>query len=167
MPRRFVPLLLALVLSCGGGSGGPWAALYAVENAFPALSFSNPLFLTYAPGDATRLFVVEQRGTIQVFPNDAATATASVFLDIQARVEAGGEKGAELGQEQGVPAEVEEVVVAAHAFHAEQLAPELGEGVLALVAGGHETGPEVGAAARGLGEGLAVGLAARGERQPH
>ncbi len=93
MPRRFVPLLSALVLSCGGGSGGPWAALYAVENAFPALSFSNPLFLTYAPGDATRLFVVEQRGTIQVFQNDAATTTTSVFLDIQGKVEAGGEKG--------------------------------------------------------------------------
>jgi glucose/arabinose dehydrogenase len=62
-------------------------------NAFPALSFVNPLFLTYAPGDPTRLFVVEQRGTIQVFTNDAATATKTIFLDLRGVVEAGGEKG--------------------------------------------------------------------------
>jgi glucose/arabinose dehydrogenase len=93
MMRRFVPLLLALVLSCGGGSGGPSAGLYDVVNAFPALSFVNPLVLTYAPGDATRLFVAEQRGTIQVFSNSAATATMSIFLDLRGVVEAGGEKG--------------------------------------------------------------------------
>jgi len=94
MPRRFVPLLLSFVLSCGGGSGGgPQAGLYAVANAFPALSFTNPLFLTYAPGDPTRLFVVEQRGTIQVFQNDPGTTGSTVFLDIQAKVVSGGEMG--------------------------------------------------------------------------
>ena len=94
MSRCFVPLLLVLVSACGGGgSGGPRAGLYQVVEAFPALSFVSPLFLTYAPGDPTRLFVAEQRGTIQVFENNAATATKSVFLDIQGKVDAGGEMG--------------------------------------------------------------------------
>jgi glucose/arabinose dehydrogenase len=94
MSRCFVPLLFALVSACGGGgSGGSRAGLYQVVDAFPNLSFASPLALTYAPGDATRLFVAEQRGTIQVFANDSATMTKSEFLDIQDKVEDGGEKG--------------------------------------------------------------------------
>jgi glucose/arabinose dehydrogenase len=93
MMRRFVPLLLLLVGSCGGGSSGPRAGVYQVVNAFPALSFVNPLYLTYAPGDPTRLFVVEQRGTIEVFENNPATSTMSLFLDLRTKVTSGGETG--------------------------------------------------------------------------
>jgi len=94
MKRCFVPLLIAFVSSCGGsGSSGPRAGLYQVVNAFPLLSFTNPVFLTYAPGDPTRLFVLEQRGTIQVFLNDPATAAKQTFLDIQGKVSSGGETG--------------------------------------------------------------------------
>jgi len=64
-----------------------------IVDAFPNLSFSNPLFLTYAPEDNSRLFVVEQRGTIQVFSNDSATSTKKTFLDIQSKVTSGNEKG--------------------------------------------------------------------------
>ena len=63
--------------------------------AFPALGFASPVFVT-APTDGTnRLFVVERAGRIQVFPNDPAAASAAVeeFLDITDRVESGGEKG--------------------------------------------------------------------------
>jgi len=94
MKRSCMSLALLLLTTCGGGgSGGPTAGLYQLVNAFPALSFSSPLFLTYAPGDPTRVFVVEQRGTIQVFENNPAVATMAEFLDIQARVDAGGEQG--------------------------------------------------------------------------
>jgi glucose/arabinose dehydrogenase len=65
----------------------------AIVEAFPNLSFVNPLYLTHAPGDRARLFVVEQRGTIQVFPNDATTSAKETFLDIQGPVLDGGERG--------------------------------------------------------------------------
>lgn len=94
MSRRFVPLLLALVFACGGGgSGGPAVGLYRVVNAFPSLSFASPVCFTYAPGDPARVFVAEQRGTIQVFQNSPGTTAMAEFLDIQGRVDAGGEKG--------------------------------------------------------------------------
>jgi len=65
----------------------------AIVNAFPNLSFTKPLFLTFAPGDSKRLFVVENRGTIQVFQNDSTTTTKKTFLDIQGKVQSGGECG--------------------------------------------------------------------------
>jgi uncharacterized repeat protein (TIGR03806 family) len=74
-------------------SSSPQPGTYRVVDAFPSLSFSGPLFLTHAPGDRDRLFVLEQRGTIQVFANSGATTTKKTFLDIQARVLDGGERG--------------------------------------------------------------------------
>lgn len=53
-------------------------------DAFPNLSFSQPIFLTYAPDNSNRLFVVEQGGYIRVFANQSSTATTNLFLDISA-----------------------------------------------------------------------------------
>ncbi len=61
--------------------------------AFPKLSFSDPVDFKHAGDGTNRLFVVEQKGIIQVFENDAATDKKSVFLDIDARVASGGEMG--------------------------------------------------------------------------
>jgi glucose/arabinose dehydrogenase len=78
----------------GGGSGPPPPTTLQVVDAYPALEFNRPLFLTSAPGDDQRLFVVSQLGVIYVFDNDAAVADADVFLDIRDRVtDAGGEQG--------------------------------------------------------------------------
>jgi len=71
----------------------PQPAEVEIVEAFPNLSFSNPLFLTHAPGDTTRLFVAEQRGTIQVFSSSPTTSTKKTFLDIQSKVDDGGEMG--------------------------------------------------------------------------
>lgn len=62
-------------------------------NAFPNLSFSQPVFLTHSGDGSHRLFVVEQSGIIRVFPNDASATTSAVFLDIRSRVTSGGEMG--------------------------------------------------------------------------
>ena len=62
-------------------------------NAFPKLTFDDPVEFTHADDGTNRLFVVEQKGVIIVFENNAATQTASVFLDIDARVSSGGEMG--------------------------------------------------------------------------
>lgn len=61
-----------------------------LTRAFPELSddqFSKPVFITSPPGD-DRLFVVEQRGRIQVFPNreDVEGTEVEIFLDIQSDV---------------------------------------------------------------------------------
>ncbi len=65
------------------------------EPAFPHLRFSQPLFLLQAPGDASRVFVVERTGVIRVFANDAAVTSTASFVDITGRVNSGahGEAG--------------------------------------------------------------------------
>jgi len=60
---------------------------YAVENAFPNLSFTDPVGIYHA-GDATdRLFVIEQPGTIKVFSNNATEESVQIFLDLTSIVE--------------------------------------------------------------------------------
>ena len=57
-------------------------ANFNVENAFPNLSFQDPVGI-HAPNDSTnRLFVVEQEGRIKVFNNDTNTSDWDMFLDI-------------------------------------------------------------------------------------
>jgi len=66
---------------------------YAVQVAFPNISFEFPVGL-YNSGDSTnRLFVVEQRGIIRVFENTPNATATSVFLNITDRVLYGGEQG--------------------------------------------------------------------------
>jgi len=62
-------------------------------NAFPGLVFSAPVDLQNANDGSDRLFVVEQAGTIRVFPNSSGASTSKVFLDIRSKVVAGGEQG--------------------------------------------------------------------------
>ncbi len=112
---------LSLAAACGGGSstppaggpvgsdpfgltarvpvtgltfpGTPGPASARIERAFENLTFSSPVYLTYAPDGTDRLFVVEVAGRIRVFPNaDSATVTTT-FLDIRAQVRSGGEEG--------------------------------------------------------------------------
>ncbi|HEX9812121.1 MAG TPA: PQQ-dependent sugar dehydrogenase [Burkholderiales bacterium] len=67
------------------------------EFAFPDLTFTSPVFITHAGDGTNRLFVVQQGGQIQVFPNDPAGASTRTFLDIatlpQTRFVSGGELG--------------------------------------------------------------------------
>jgi uncharacterized repeat protein (TIGR03806 family) len=62
-----------------------------VERVFPALSFASPVQLVYPPDGSDRIFVVEQGGTIKVFPN-GSPSTATTFLTVTG-VNAGGEEG--------------------------------------------------------------------------
>jgi glucose/arabinose dehydrogenase len=66
-----------------------------VQVAFPGLRFERPVDLQHA-GD-NRLFVVEQRGIISVFPNDAAVNAKKTFLDIESRVDDSGNEEGLLG----------------------------------------------------------------------
>lgn len=57
----------------------------------PAQSFTAPVDITHASDG--RLFIVEQRGVIQVLAHPFANHSAAAFLDIQDRVSSGGETG--------------------------------------------------------------------------
>ncbi len=78
----------------GNGEVPPNNGSYDIVEAFPALEFTRPVDLQH-PGDGSdRLFVVEQRGIISVFPNNADVESASTFLDIEEQVDdAGNEEG--------------------------------------------------------------------------
>jgi glucose/arabinose dehydrogenase len=54
---------------------------YALTNAFPNLTFTNPLCLVTPPGETNRLFIVEKKGRIVVITNLAAP-TRTIFMDI-------------------------------------------------------------------------------------
>ena len=66
---------------------------YNLSPAFPGLEFDMPVELTSAYDNSNRLFVVEQKGRIMPFVNQADVKSASVFLDISGKVDSGGEKG--------------------------------------------------------------------------
>jgi len=71
-----------------------WGMLYAqnysVENAFPILSFTDPVGIHHADDGTDRLFVLEQPGTIKVFDNNPDTDQVDIFLDIESLVEQDG-----------------------------------------------------------------------------
>lgn len=64
-----------------------------LTDAFPGLRFNYAIELTTAPDAANRFFVALQTGQIEVFENQANTASKSTFLDIQTRLLSGGERG--------------------------------------------------------------------------
>ncbi|MGQ0587211.1 MAG: PQQ-dependent sugar dehydrogenase [Gammaproteobacteria bacterium] len=92
-------LAVALVLAqCHDEGSSPDAEPIddiTIVDAYPSLpGFSQPLFFTQAPGDATRAFVVTQEGVVYAFAHDAAATTTSAFLDIGNLVtDDGGEQG--------------------------------------------------------------------------
>src|SRR6266542_3910911 len=63
-------------------SSGGWTTV----PAFPNLTFPNPVVLLAEPR-ANRLFVCGREGVIYFFASDPATATKTLFLDIQLRTQ--------------------------------------------------------------------------------
>lgn len=100
-------LLLSILLhACGGGSSGGGTGLpppppgnqsIALVPAFPDVSFVGLIRLLQAPGDDSRWFAVEQRGMVWVFDNDPNVDTATLFIDITARVDSGPTEAGLLG----------------------------------------------------------------------
>ena len=56
-----------------------------------ASGLGGALFVTHVPGDADRLFVVQQSGVIRVIEN--GTLLPTPFLNVASRIRAGGERG--------------------------------------------------------------------------
>ena len=57
-------------------------AMATLVNAFPNLSFSEPLDLQSADTVSNSIYVAEKRGTIKVFENNPEAITAETFLDL-------------------------------------------------------------------------------------
>ncbi|MEE2858843.1 MAG: PQQ-dependent sugar dehydrogenase [Candidatus Neomarinimicrobiota bacterium] len=62
-------------------------ANYEIIDAFPNLSFTDPVDIYHPNDNSNRLFVIEQPGKIMVFQNDPLTAAAETFLDIRSIVD--------------------------------------------------------------------------------
>ena len=58
------------------------AVTYRVVEAYPNLSFTRPVDYQHAGDNSNRVFVVEQRGVISVFADDATVSEKQTFLDI-------------------------------------------------------------------------------------
>lgn len=75
----------------------------AAINAFPSISFSEPLALDTPPGETNRLFVVEKGGDIEVIANLASPALgAQPFLNLDSIVNARSGEVFQSGGEQGL-----------------------------------------------------------------
>ena len=102
MKTFFAYLFLGMLLLVGcsddpsgnDGNDPPGDIDYRIVEAFPNLSFNQPVDLQHAGDNSERLFVVEKSGVIQVFENESSASGSSVFLDIRDRVDdSGGEEG--------------------------------------------------------------------------
>lgn len=84
-----ISAVAALLTAAWGAHGGDPAT--TVRSVKIAQGFTNPLYVTAVPGDATRLFVLEQAGYIRIVKNGAVLPTP--FLDIHDDIVDGGELG--------------------------------------------------------------------------
>jgi len=63
---------------------------YTAVNAFPNLSFDDPVGVHHAGDGSNRIFVVEQEGRIKVFDNNPDVSSAEMFLNITSIVDQDG-----------------------------------------------------------------------------
>jgi len=66
---------------------------YRTENAFPGMSFNQPLAIVSAPGETDRVFIVEKPGRIQMVTDLSSTPRKQQFFDLSARVLVDSEQG--------------------------------------------------------------------------
>ncbi len=85
---NFIIILTGLILIFGSLNSQAAVALTVQEITS---GLSNPIFVTFAPGDSLRLFIVEQGGEIKILKDGNLLGTS--FLNIQSKVLSGGERG--------------------------------------------------------------------------
>ena len=67
-----------------------YAQNYSIENAFPNISFTDPVGIYQTDDGSNRLYVVEQPGKIMVFNNEFSVTETETFLDITSIVDQDG-----------------------------------------------------------------------------
>lgn len=88
--KIFQALFLLILISCNAQEK---VFHLAFEEAFPALTFEQPVDIQSPKDGTNRLFVLSQPGIIYVFDNDLGTKQKEIFLDIRGKVLFGGEQG--------------------------------------------------------------------------
>jgi glucose/arabinose dehydrogenase len=89
---RFRTLISATILFAGTGT----CLAQPMEDIFTTrvmTGLNQPLHLLSAPGDASRLFVVERDGVVKIYNTATGTVSATPFIDIRDRVHAGQDGG--------------------------------------------------------------------------
>jgi glucose/arabinose dehydrogenase len=88
-----VVLAFAALAACGSAPAGSEPARTAAAGVklTKVGTFASPDYVTYAPGDRRRVFVVEQGGTIRIVRDGRVLRTP--FLDISSQIVSGGEQG--------------------------------------------------------------------------
>ena len=87
-------LLAAMAVLAGCGSSGGAASVAPAEGAVRLQkigSFDSPVYVTSPPADNSRLFVVEQGGTVRVVKGGKPLSTP--FLDVSDKITTGSERG--------------------------------------------------------------------------
>ncbi len=75
-------------LQPGGTNPTPPAQVHVtLVDAYPNLTFDQPLEYSVADDGSNRVFVVEKPGRVLVFPNDPQVGEAEVFLDVTSLVD--------------------------------------------------------------------------------
>jgi glucose/arabinose dehydrogenase len=82
-------LFLMLLITCGTINSQP----FQLQNAFPNVSFTSPLYVTHSNDGTDRIFVMQQGGLVRVLPNDSTTTNIKTFLNITNKIVSGGERG--------------------------------------------------------------------------
>ncbi len=92
-------LLILTILGCStqDPADPPAVTDEAITEAFPEISFTRPVDLQHAGDGTDRIFVVEQRGVISVFPNDPSVSGTTTYLDLTDRVDDSGQEMGLLG----------------------------------------------------------------------
>ena len=86
MKNILLTALSLLFLTSAASSADQEKALnVSATRAFENLVFDRPIVVTHADDGTNRVFVAEQKGVLQVFPNDPDVEEADVFLDIDKR----------------------------------------------------------------------------------
>lgn len=88
---RYTALLTAAPLLLAGYAACVQAGETTMTTVRVASGLSNPLFVTHAPEDFGRVFILEQLGRIRILKNGELLPTP--FLDITSLVVTGGERG--------------------------------------------------------------------------
>jgi hypothetical protein len=58
---------------------------------------ARPIFVTQAPGDDSRLFIIEKQGRIKIFNTDTGTLNSDFFLNIDSIITGGTSTNSEQG----------------------------------------------------------------------
>src|ERR1035437_9341857 len=90
MKRLIIKAIFVFLLFCAFSNVN---SQVQIVPAFHNLSFVMPSDIQNSGDSTNRIFVIEQKGVISVFPNDSNATSKKTFLDITNKVLSGGEMG--------------------------------------------------------------------------